>query len=151
MSASKVRPTPKRSIMRLIPIPPFRAALFFIQGLVLAIFLMGIAASAALLAPADEARMAGKWIVSASGTERIYEITTGRNVKIIGSGIKDRQGHLTLQENGSFLVKLDHEELLRLTYTPSSDELIVEFFKSKKDLDMGLNAHWKTTATRKSP
>ncbi len=37
------------------------------------------------------------------------EITPGRNIRIEGSGKKDRRGRLTVQPDGTYIIKLDDD------------------------------------------
>ncbi len=98
----------------------------------------------------DHAAIAGSWIVTAKGVERRYDITAGRNIKIVGGGYKEKRGRLTPQNDGSYHVKIDGNQILRLVYTRESDQLSVELF-SEKNLELGLSPGWKTRGVRKQP
>jgi len=113
------------------------------------LMVVGTLASAASLTLSEEEKMSGKWIVNGGGKERVYEITPGRNVRIEGSGLKDRRGRLTPQPDGTYVIKLEDDTHLKLTYAPASDDLTVEYYKGKKDLELGLKPMWKVQAARK--
>ncbi|MEZ0388603.1 MAG: hypothetical protein ACAI34_16140 [Verrucomicrobium sp.] len=69
-------------------------------------------------------------------------------MKIIGGGMADRTGRLNPQPDGSYVLKLDGEELQKVRYVPASDELEIEHFDRKKDFERGLPSNWKTVAKR---
>jgi hypothetical protein len=114
---------------------------------------LGPLASAAPLTAADEAKMAGKWIVMSGHSgkiQRLYDITPGRNIRIAGSDLHDRKGRLTPRPDGTYFFKLEDDSNIRLKYAASSDELIVEYYKGKKDLELGLKPQWTAKAKRKT-
>jgi hypothetical protein len=113
-----------------------------------AVLLLIMAVSAAPLTMAEEANMNGKWILKRPGWQRLYEISSGRSLRIEGGGLKDRNERMSVQADGSYLAKLDAGTHLKLRYTPANDELIVAFY-NKKDLELGLPPKWTAKATRK--
>jgi len=95
----------------------------------------------------DDKAIAGSWQVNPPGASRIYEITEGRTLKIIGGDKGDKRGRLMPQEDGSYLVDADGA-LLKITYLKPNDQLVVEFYHSKDDIKKGLPAGWKTNGKR---
>jgi hypothetical protein len=103
---------------------------------------IGLFAAVALAAPPtveEEGRIVGKWQVSSKpGHVRLYTISTGRNVKIVGSGLPDRSGKLAPQQDGSYFLKLDADAIQRIVFDSGKDQLVVQHYTLKKDLDRGL-------------
>lgn len=96
-----------------------------------------------------DAKVAGTWQVSAKqGHVRIYEISAGRNVKIVGGGRADRSGRLTPQQDGSYTLKLDGDAIQRLVFVPADDQLLIEHYDSKKNFDLSLPPDWVASAVR---
>lgn len=96
-----------------------------------------------------DAKVAGTWQVSAKqGHVRIYEISAGRNVKIVGGGREDRSGRLTPQQDGSYTLKLDDNAIQRLVFVPANDQLLIEHYDYKKNFDLSLPPDWKKPAVR---
>jgi len=122
---------------------------FFHCAIVL-ILLLGATAFSAAPTAQDEAGVVGSWRVSGKDFERRYDISAGRNIKIVGSGIKEKRGRLLPQQNGSYLVHLDGDGVLRLVFTKTNDQLVVECF-TRKNLELGLSSMWKVAAVRMQP
>ena len=96
----------------------------------------------------DEANIAGKWRVSPPNHERIYVITTGRNVKIMGGSLKEKTGRLTPQQDGSYTLNLDGDAIQRIVYVAANDQLLIEYYEPKKNLERGLPPTWKRPGIR---
>ena len=97
--------------------------------------------------PEDDKAIAGSWQVSPPNANRIYEISEGRSLKIIGGDKGEKRGRLMPQEDGSYLVDADGATL-KLLYVKTGDQLVVEFYASKDDLKRGLPPGWKAKGTR---
>jgi hypothetical protein len=115
--------------------------------LLLAFLLAAHPLSAAPPTEADDKAVAGSWQVNPPGTSRIYEISEGRTLKIVGGDKGDKRGRLMPQEDGSYLVDADGA-ILRLVHLKPDDQLIVEFYRSKDDIKRGLPFGWKATGER---
>ncbi len=122
----------------------------FLLSAIALIFLIGANAFAAAPAEQDETNLVGAWHVSGKDFQRRYDISAGRNIKIAGSGIKEKRGRLTPQKDGSYHVQLDGDEVLRLVFTQADDRLLVECF-TRKNLQLGLPSMWKVRAVRMQP
>ena len=120
----------------------------FLGTLLIFLSFSGSVVAAAPLTPVEEEKMVGKWLVNGGDVSRLYEITAGRNLRIEGSGRKDRHGRLSPQPDGTYVVKLDGP-FLRISYVPASDALTVECFAGMKDIERGLQPMWKAAAVRK--
>lgn len=96
---------------------------------------------------ADDAKIVGRWHVSPPGMERIYEISAGRNVKIMGGTMKEKFGHLTPQNEGYYTVNLEGGAVQKIVFSAATDQLAIEYYDSKKNLELGL-ARWKSAGTR---
>jgi hypothetical protein len=139
--------------METTPLPPICEAqkrFWCFHGVIVLLMIIGATAFPAEPTANDEAGVVGSWRVSGKDFERRYDISAGRNIKIAGSGIKDKRGRLTPQQDGSYLVQLDEDVVLRLMFTQANDRLVVECF-TKKNLSLGLSPMWKITAVRMQP
>ena len=113
------------------------------------VFLLTALASAAPPTAADDAKIVGKWQVSSKpGHVRMYTISTGRNVKIVGGGMDDRSGRLSAQQDGSYLLKLDQDAVQRVVFDAAKDQLVIQHYTLKKDFERGLAPTWTAPGTR---
>lgn len=95
----------------------------------------------------DDVKIVGNWKVSPPGLERVYEITAGRNLKIVGGKVKDKTGRLTPRNDGAYTVNLEGGAIERLSYVPTNDQLVIEYFDNRKSMDLGL-VKWKSPGVR---
>lgn len=137
--------SPSADVVRVRMFSPFLR----MACVLVAIVLVPVSLLAAPPSSDVDAKIVGQWRVSAPGLERVYEITTGRNVKIIGGTAKDKFCHLQPADDGSYRMTVDIKSLEKIVYNPSSDELQVEFYKTKRDFDLGI-VQWKSAGTRVS-
>jgi hypothetical protein len=108
--------------------------------------------AAAPLTTKEEAQMAGNWYVKNPHNERIYQITAGRNLTMSGGGLPEKKEFLSQNADGSYGSKLQRagtDSYLRFVYVPASDQMTVEWYKSKKDAELGLTPGWRTVAQRR--
>jgi len=116
-------------------------------GFVAVFALMAVSVFAALPTTEDDAKIVGNWKVSPPGLERVYEISAGRNLKIVGGKMKDKTGRLTPRDDGAYTVNLEGGAIERLSYVRADDQLVVEYFDNKKSMDLGL-VKWKSPGVR---
>ena len=136
-------------------VPPFvdvvaartRSLFSLVIRMWVACVLLSLSAFAAPPSAEVDAKIVGRWHVSPPGLERVYEISTGRNVKIVGGDVKEKFCHLQPQEDGSYRMSVDVKSLAKIVYVAANDQLQIEFYKTKKDLDLGI-ALWKSAGIR---
>jgi len=129
--------------------PVRKCAGFFVRTLC---FLFGFAvvtfsASAARPTPEDDAKVVGKWQISGPGFNRVYEISPGHTVRILGGAQKEKDSHMQPEDDGSYRMIVKGTAMEKIVYLAATDELRVEYYHSKQDLDLG-NAVWKSTGAR---
>lgn len=118
-----------------------------IIGSVAVFALTAVSVSAAPPTAEDDAKIVGNWKVSPPGLERVYEISTGHNLKIVGGNVKDKTGRLTPRNDASYTVNLEGGAIERIAYVRADDQLVIEYFDNKKSMDLGL-VKWKSPGIR---
>lgn len=108
---------------------------------------MAVSVFAAPPTAEDDAKIVGTWKVSPPGLERVYEISAGRNLKIVGGTVKDKTGRLTPRNDGAYTVNLEGGAIERVSYVRADDQLVIEYFDNRKSMDLGL-IKWKSPAIR---
>lgn len=98
-----------------------------------------------------DARMAGKWRVNGGGTERQYEISKGRNIKIQGGNLGEKRGKLIGQEDGSYIMKMDDDRVLKIEFVADKNELVAQVFRTEKEYKEHLAPMWKVPGIRVAP
>lgn len=126
-----------------------RAFAPFAPGVCVFIALLVITVSAFAAAPTaeDDAKIIGSWRVSAPHTERVYEISAGHNVKIIGGALKAKFCRLEPNDDGSYRMHVEVQRVEKIVYDAADDKLHIEYYRSEKNLELGIS-EWKSTGTR---
>ncbi|WP_042724355.1 hypothetical protein [Chthoniobacter flavus] len=112
-----------------------------------AFVLFTLPAFAAKPAPEDDAKVVGNWQVSGPGFNRVYEISPGHTVRILGGTRKEKDSHMQPADDGSYRMIVKGTAMEKIVYLPATDQLHIEYYNSKQDLDLG-NAVWKSTGNR---
>jgi hypothetical protein len=97
--------------------------------------------------PEDDKAIAGNWQVTNPFLTRIYEISEGRSLKLVGGKQPDKRAKLMPQDDGSYHADADGA-ILRIIYVKADDQILVSCYSSKQDLKKGLPPEWKTTGKR---
>ena len=106
-----------------------------------------ISAFAAPPTAEDDAKIVGNWKVTPPGLERIYEISAGHNIKMIGGSVQDKSGRLTPRNDGSYTINLQGGAVQRVVYVKADDQLLIEYFDNKKSMELNL-VRWKSAGIR---
>jgi hypothetical protein len=109
--------------------------------------LMTVSVFAAPPTAEDDAKIVGNWKVSPPGLERVYEISAGRNVKMVGGTVKDKTARLTPRNDGCYTINLEGGAIQKVVYVKADDQLVIEYFDNKKSMDLGL-VRWKSAGVR---
>lgn len=118
-----------------------------IKLIILIQFLLSCFLFAAPPTAEDDKAIVGSWQVTNPFLTRIYEISEGRSLKLVGGEQGDKRGKLMPQDDGSYLADADGA-ILRIVYVKADDQLIVTCYHSKQDLKRGLPPQWKTSGKR---
>src|SRR6185312_11063100 len=62
--------------------------------------IIALSTFAAKPTPEDDAKVVGKWQVSGPGFNRVYEISTGHTVRILGGAQKEKDSHMQPEDDG---------------------------------------------------
>ena len=115
---------------------------------VLAVFaLLAVSSFAAKPTPEDDLKIVGNWKVMPPHMERVYQIDATHNLKMIGTGAREKEGQLMPRDDGSYTINLERGAIERFTYDRALDQLMIEYFDNKRTMDVGM-VRWKGPGVR---